>query len=112
MRADVINSHVYSVIAEMNAMKQIPTSRVCSVDQSELKEFLVDENLSQICYTDEDESKGIIVKNFSTEEYESECVHKNINEQKDANNEAEYQEYSVTDELPRYLTYSNVVGIF
>ena len=27
----------------------------------ELKEFLVNENLSQSCYTDEDQSKGIIV---------------------------------------------------
>ena len=32
----------------------------------------------------------------------SECVHKNINKQKDANKEADYEEYSVTDELKRY----------
>ena len=40
----------------------------CSTDETELKEFLVNKNLSQICYTDEDESKGIIVNKFSTEE--------------------------------------------
>ena len=31
---------------------------------------------------------------------------------KDANNEVEYEEPSVTHEVPIYLTYSNVVGIF
>ena len=37
------------------------------------------------------------------EEDESDCVHKNINKQKDANNEAEYEEYSVTHEVPSYF---------
>ena len=34
------------------------------------------------------------------EKDESECVHKNINRQKDENNETGYEEYSVTDEVP------------
>ena len=37
------------------------------------------------------------------DEDELKCVHKNINKQKDANNEAEYKETSVTHELPSYL---------
>ena len=68
MRADVINLHVYPVRTEITATKQIPILHVFSTDESELKEFLVNKNLSQICYTDEDESKGIIVNKFSTEE--------------------------------------------
>ena len=59
--------------------------------------------LLQICSTDEDESEGIIVDNCSMEENESKCVHHNINRQKDAKNEAEYEEYSVTDTVPIYF---------
>ena len=40
---------------------------------------------------------------FSTKEDEPERIHKNINKQKDANNEAKYEEYSVTDEVPIYF---------
>ena len=71
MRADVLNSVVYPVRTEITDTKQIPTSHVCSTDESELKEFLVDETLSQICSTDKDESKCIIVEECSTEEDES-----------------------------------------
>ena len=35
-----------------------------------------------------------------------------INKQKDAYNGAEYEKSLVTDEVPIYLTYSNVVRIF
>ena len=52
---------------------------------------------------DKDESKGIIVDKCSTEEEKSECVQKYINKQRDANNEAEYEEYSVKDEVPSYF---------
>ena len=55
----------------------------------------------QICSTDE--SKGITVKECSIQEDESECVHKNINKQIDAKNEAEYEEYSVTREFLSYF---------
>ena len=54
----------------------------------------------QICSTNEGESKIIIVKKGSTEEDKSECVHKNNNKTKYAKNEAEYEEYSVTNEVP------------
>ena len=62
MRVNALNLENYPVTTEMTGMKQIPTSHVCSTDESKLKEFLVGENLSQIYYTDKDESKGIIVK--------------------------------------------------
>ena len=55
--------------------------------------------LLQVCSTEEDESKGImgiIVSGSSTEEIESEFVHKNINKEKDAKNETDYEELSVT----------------
>ena len=35
------------------------------------------------------------------EEDELKCIHKNINKQKDAKNETEYEESSVTDEVPK-----------
>ena len=44
-RADVLNLHVYPVRIETTATKQIPTSHVCSTDESELKEFLVENTL-------------------------------------------------------------------
>ena len=77
----------YPVRIEMNGTKQIPSSHGCSIDESELKELLVNEYLLQTYYTHEDESKGIIVDKCSTEEDESECICKNINKQKDADYE-------------------------
>ena len=71
MRSDALNSHIYRVRTEMTAMKQITTSHVCSTDDTELKEFLVEFFLSYICSTDKDESIGIIVDKCSTEEDES-----------------------------------------
>ena len=79
------------------------SSRVCSTDDSELKEFLVDETLLQIFSTYKDTSKGIIIKKCSAEEDKSDFFHKNINKQKDANNETEYEESSVKDEVPSYF---------
>ena len=55
MRADDLKSDNYPVRTDINATKQIPTSHVFSTDESKLKEFLVDDTLSQICSTDEDE---------------------------------------------------------
>ena len=91
MRAGALNLQVCPVRTEMTATNQILILHVFSTYDSELKEFLVDKTLSQTCSTDEDESKVIIVDKFSTEEDESECVHKNMNKQKDANNEADYE---------------------
>ena len=70
MRADVLNLHVYPIRIEMTGTKQIPTSHVCSTDDSKLKEFIVDKTLSYICSTDKDKSKGIIIYKISTEEDE------------------------------------------
>ena len=68
MRADALNSHVYPVRTDVTA----PSLHVCSADESELKELLVNENLSQKCSSDEGESKGIIVDECSTEDNGSE----------------------------------------
>ena len=57
------------------------------------------------CSTDKYESKGIIVNECSTEEDESEFIHKIINIQKYTKNEAEYKGSSVTDEA---LIYFNI----
>ena len=55
----------------MTGTKHIVSSLVCSLDKSELKEFIVNEALSEICYTDKEKSKGIIIDECSTEEDES-----------------------------------------
>ena len=79
MRADALDSHVYPVRTEMTGTKQIFILHVWSTNKRESKEFLLDEHLSQVCSTDEDESRGITVDESSAEESKSECVHKNIN---------------------------------
>ena len=90
-------------------MKQILISYVCSTYKSKSKEFLVDKTLSRVCSKDEEKSKVIIVDESSTEESESECVHKNINNEKYANNEAEYLEPSVTyDPVVKEPSYFNI----
>ena len=81
-RSDALNLHVYPVITEMNGTQQILTSHVYSMDESELRNFPVDKTLLQICSIDEDKSKSIIADECSTNDDESECVHKNINKQK------------------------------
>ena len=55
MKADALKQDSYPVRTEINGAKQIPTSHICSTDETKLKEFLVDENLLQIYSTDEDE---------------------------------------------------------
>ena len=70
-RADSFNLHVYPVRTEMTATKQIPVSHVCSTDNSELNEFIVNKTLSHIFSTDEEKSKGIIVDECSMEEDKS-----------------------------------------
>ena len=100
MRADARNSYSCPVRTEMTGTKQIAISYVFSKDESKLKEFLVEKTISQICSTEKYESKSIVVEKCYTKEKESECFHKSINKQKDENNEAEYEEYSVTDEVP------------
>ena len=66
--SDVLNSHIYPVGTEMTGTKHIPVLHVCSTDKRELKEFLVNKTILQICSAYKDESKVIIVDKFSTEE--------------------------------------------
>ena len=61
----------------------------------------------QICSKDKNKSNSIIVNKCSTEEDKSECVNKNINKQKDAKNEIEYEESSVTHQVPSYFNIFN-----
>ena len=58
MRADDLNSHVYPVRTEMTGTKQILISYICSTDESESEDFLVDETLLQVYSTDEDKPKA------------------------------------------------------
>ena len=107
MRVDALNSHVYPVRTEMTGTKQIIISYVCYTEKSKQEEFLVDKTSPQIYSTDKDESKIIIFHEISMEESESECVHKNTNKEKDAKNEAEYEEpifaYDPVVKEPRYF---------
>ena len=52
----------------MTGTKQILISHVCSTNESELEELLVDETSSQVYSTDKNESKVIIADESSTEE--------------------------------------------
>ena len=74
MRADALNSHVYPVGTEMTATKQILILHVCSMEEIKSEEFLVNETLSQVSYTDEEETNIITFGEISTEKSESECV--------------------------------------
>ena len=76
MRDDSLNFHDYPVRTEMTAIQHIPTSHVCSTGESKLKYSPVDVTLLQICSTDEEESKCIIVEKCSTkdDEYESKGI--------------------------------------
>ena len=57
----------------------------------------MNKNLSQVYSTYEYKSKIIIVDESSMEESESECVYKIVNKEKDAKNEADHEEPTVTD---------------
>ena len=56
MRSDDFNSHVDPVIMEMNGMQQIPILHVCDWDKRESKGIIADENLMQVCSTDDSKS--------------------------------------------------------
>ena len=82
----------------MTGTKQILISHVFSTYESETEELLAGKTLSQVCSTDENELKSIISDESSTEESKTECVQRNINKEKDAKNEAEHDEPTVTDD--------------
>ena len=81
----------------MTGSKHIHILQVCSIDYNESKYFLVNKNLLHVCSTDEGKSKSIIADEFSTEEIESECVHRSVNKEKYSKNEAEHEETLITD---------------
>ena len=61
IRADSLNPYNYPVRTEMTGAKHIPILTVYSTDNSKSKEFVVDINLYQVCSTDKDELRSIIV---------------------------------------------------
>ena len=112
MRADARKLHVYPVRMEMTA----PSSHVCYTDESEWKEFLVNENLSQSCSTDEEESKGIIVNECSTEDDGSDLKGIIVNECSTEEYKSEYvinKQKSAKIEVTYYvLSYFNAFNVF
>ena len=55
MRDDDLNLHFYPVRTKITATKKNLISHVCSTDKRKLKDFLINETLSQIFSTDEEE---------------------------------------------------------
>ena len=68
-----------SVRTEMTGMQQILILHICDSDQRDWKVIPADGNLLKVCSTDEGKSESIILVEISTEESESERVHKSIN---------------------------------
>ena len=66
MRYDALNSDNYPIRTEITGAKHIPILHVCYMDNIESKGFLVDETLSQVCSTDEEDSKIIIANKSYT----------------------------------------------
>ena len=81
MRADTLNLDTEPVRMEMPVINHIPISRIFSTEKGELKEYLVNKNLSQVYSTDEGKSESIITAESSTEEIKLESVHKIINKE-------------------------------
>ena len=67
----------------MTGTQHIPISQVCSSDESESKVIIADENLLQVCSTDRSESERVTFNKSSSEEIKSESVYKSINKNKE-----------------------------
>ena len=93
------NFHVVPVITPMTSTQNIPNSKVCSSDKSKPKGINADKSLSYVCSMDESELKTFIVNACSSDESKLKRVHiiVNTNEVKDAMNETKYEEPSFTD---------------
>ena len=85
MRYYAFNLHFDPVRTEMTDTQQIPISHVCDLHKSKSKDIIADENLSQVCYTERNKSEIIIVNESSTDESESEIIHKSTNTNKEKN---------------------------
>ena len=98
---------------EMTGRQQITILHVCSTDESKSKEFLADKQLLQVYSMDDGKPESVISNKSSTEDSKSESVHKIINEEKYAIDEAEHEEPPITDNhfsrIQAILTYSSVV---
>ena len=87
-------------IFEMSRQK-IPNYRVCSTIEMESNSTNTDKKKLHVCYTDKRESKMVIANAYSSDKSKSKIVHISVNtsEVKDANNETNGEEPSVTDIL-------------
>ena len=83
MRADVFNSHVDPVRTEFIGMQQIIILPVCDSYERKLKGILADEQLLQVCNTNESTLEIFIVDESSMEESKLESVNKSINKNKE-----------------------------
>ena len=94
-----LNQHFDPVRIENTVTRQIKISQVYDPEKSEPKEILANKNTLQVCSTDKRKLERIIVDENSTEESESESVHKSINTNKeeDAIDETYHEEPLVTD---------------
>ena len=71
MRSDALSCHSYGVYTEMTA----PSSNICSTDKDKSKRIIVHETLSQSCSANKDESNRSIANkhllhNYSVDVYE------------------------------------------
>ena len=104
MRSDALNLHVDPVRTEMTSTQHIIILHVCGLGERKSKEVLAEKNLSQVWSTVEGESESVIVDESSTEERESEIVHKIID-----TNEVKYAIYETENEEPS-VTYNPVIN--
>ena len=93
----------------MTGTQETPISKVCDLKNRKSKEIIADENLSQVCFTNKNESESVIVNEGDTEESESKIIHKSINTNKGKYviDESDHEEHPVTDNQvindPRYF---------
>ena len=109
MITDTFNLHVGPVRTEITGTQQIPILQVCDLEKRKSKLIPSGENLLQFFSTNERESESVIVDEISTEEIESEIIHKSINTNKEtyAIDKTEHEEPSVKYDSvinePRYF---------
>ena len=83
----------------MTGTQQVPISHVCDLDENKSEDIPAEKNLLQVCSTDVGKSESVIVDESSTEESETESVHKstNTNEEKYEIGKTQNEEPLVTD---------------
>ena len=68
MRAGDLSLENAPVRTEMTDTQQIPILYVCFTDERKSKDFLADDNLSQVYFMDEGKRESVIVNGISTED--------------------------------------------